>query len=50
MGTKLSSVRNMLRKNGYSEETIEEIFKWYGLSIKQNPESKKTQKINEKPV
>jgi hypothetical protein len=44
VGTKVSSIENTLRERGYSEKSIEEIFKWYGQSTKRNPRKRKTQK------
>jgi len=41
VGTKVSSIRDALRERGYSEKTIEEIFKWYKISTRQNPKIRK---------
>jgi hypothetical protein len=41
METKVSSIKRILIKMGYSEKAIEEIFKWYGLSRKQKLKERK---------
>jgi hypothetical protein len=35
--TKVSSIKDTLKKRGYSEKAIEEILVWYGLSTRKSP-------------
>jgi hypothetical protein len=36
----VASVRDTLKKNGYSEKAIEEVLKWYGSSPRQRTPQK----------